>query len=157
MLCRIRQARSVLLIKYGLNSYLIPQDLGLSQEDQCFGLSKGQVRLAPASQVRAPSSKAGKGTSFDICGPLVNQGTGRFHVLRTIRADGNNIETLFSSSLELRSTGYFLSDEEQCLAVQRGSRSNQEVLTMLIYQHAGAGCHSAPRRIGSLTSWGRKL
>lgn len=68
MLCRIQQANSVLLIEYGLDSYLIPQDLGLSQEEQCLGQSKGRAPayLAPASQMRAPSSKAGEVTFFDI-------------------------------------------------------------------------------------------
>lgn len=53
-----------------------------------------------------------------------------------------------TNSLDLGSTGYFPSDEEQCLAVQRGSRRNQEMLTMLIYQHSVAVCHSAPRTLG---------
>lgn len=161
MLCRIQQANSVLSIKHGLDSYSIHQDLGLSQEEQCFGLSEGRVRL-----LMSGSSKSGEGTKqqgwrghlLDICGPLINQGTRRLHaLLRTIRADGNNVETLFSSSLELSSTGHFLPDEEQCLGAQRCSRRNQEVLPTLMYQHAGAVCHSAPRRLGSLTSRGRKL
>lgn len=45
ILCRIQQANSVLSINRRLDSYLIPQDLGLSWEEQCLGLSKGRVRL----------------------------------------------------------------------------------------------------------------
>lgn len=70
-------------------------------------------------------------------GPI--QGMDRLHaLLRTIRTDGNNVETLFSNTLDLGCRGCFLSHEEQCLAGQRGSRRNWKVLTVLIYHYSEA-------------------
>lgn len=59
-------------------------------------------------------------------GPI--QGMCRLHaLLRAIRTDGNDVETLVSNTLDLGSTGCFLSDEEQCSVGQRGGRRNWKV------------------------------